>query len=235
LLRRKPGAIEIKGLGNDVFIILSNEASFSDIESDLINRLEKSKSFLAGIKIVLDTKDRILSLEELEKLRTILSEKFDIKIAFVRANSNETKEAVEQIGWKIETLNQESGKMADEMADEEETRTIIIRQTIRSGQKVSYPGNVVIIGDVNPGGEIEAAGDIVVFGKLRGVAHAGINGDNSSEIIALGLAPLQLRIAGIIRRSPDSDSITDHVPEVAKIKDGNIVIENLDKFRRGDG
>jgi septum site-determining protein MinC len=230
-LRRKPGAIEIKGFGNDVFIILSNEASFSDIESDLINRLEKSKSFLAGIKIVLDTKDRILSLEELEKLRTILSEKFDIKIAFVCANSNETKEAVEQIGWKIETLNQESGKMADE----EETRTIIIRQTIRSGQKVSYPGNVVIIGDVNPGGEIEAAGDIVVFGKLRGVAHAGINGNNSSEIIALGLAPLQLRIAGIIRRSPDSDSITDHVPEVAKIKDGNIVIENLDKFRRGDG
>ena len=231
MLRRKPGAIEIKGFGNDVFIILSNEASFSDIESDLINRLEKSKSFLAGIEIVLDTKDRILSLEELEKLRTILSEKFDIKIAFVRANSNETKEAVEQIGWKIETLNQESGKMADE----EETRTIIIRQTIRSGQKVSYPGNVVIIGDVNPGGEIEAAGDIVVFGKLRGVAHAGINGNNSSEIIALGLAPLQLRIAGIIRRSPDSDSITDHVPEVAKIKDGNIVIENLDKFRRGDG
>lgn len=231
MLRRKPGAIEIKGFGNDVFIILSNEASFSDIESDLINRLEKSKSFLAGIEIVLDTKDRMLSLEELEKLRTILSEKFDISIAFVRANSNETKEAVEQIGWKIETLNQESGKMADE----EETRTIIIRQTIRSGQKVSYPGNVVIIGDVNPGGEIEAIGDIVVFGKLRGIAHAGINGDNSSEIIALGLAPLQLRIAGIIRRSPDSDSRTDYVPEVAKIKDGNIVIEYLDKSRRGDG
>jgi len=231
LLRRKPGAIEIKGFGNDVFIILNNEASFSDIESDLINRLEKSKSFLAGIEIVLDTKDRILSLEELKKLRTILSEKFDIKIAFVRASSNETKEAVEQIGWKIEILNQESGKMADE----EETRTIIIRQTIRSGQKVSYPGNVVIIGDVNPGGEIEAAGDIMVFGKLRGIAHAGINGDNSSEIIALGIAPLQLRIAGIIRRSPDSNSETDYVPEVAKIKDGNIVIENLDKSRRGDG
>lgn len=231
MLRRKPGAIEIKGFGNDVFIILNNEASFSDIESDLINRLEKSKSFLAGIEIVLDTKDRILSLEELKKLRTILSEKFDIKIAFVRASSNETKEAVEQIGWKIEILNQESGKMADE----EETRTIIIRQTIRSGQKVSYPGNVVIIGDVNPGGEIEAAGDIMVFGKLRGIAHAGINGDNSSEIIALGIAPLQLRIAGIIRRSPDSNSETDYVPEVAKIKDGNIVIENLDKSRRGDG
>lgn len=231
MLRKKPGAIEIKGFGNDVFIILSNEASFSDIETDLINRLEKSKSFLAGIEIVLDTKDRILSLEELGKLRTILNEKFDIKIAFVRANSDETKEAVEQIGWKIEILNQESGKMADE----EETKTILIRQTIRSGQKISYPGNVVIIGDVNPGGEIEAAGDIVVFGKLRGIAHAGINGDNSSEIIALGLSPLQLRIAGIIRRSPDSDSETSHVPEVAKIKDGNIVIENLDKSRRGDG
>lgn len=231
MLRRKPGAVEIKGFGNDVFIILSNEASFSDIESDLINRLEKSKSFLAGIAIVLDTKDRILSLEELEKLGTILSDKFDLKVASVRANSNETKEAVEQIGWKTVTPSQE----AEKMADEEETRTIIIKQTIRSGQKISYPGNVVIIGDVNPGGEIEATGDVVVFGKLRGIAHAGINGDNSSEIIAIGLSPLQLRIAGIIRRSPDSDSKPDHVPEVAKIKDGNIVIESLDKSRRGEG
>ena len=118
---------------------------------------------------------------------------------------------------------------------DEETKTAIIRQTIRSGQKISYPGNVLIIGDVNPGGEVEAAGDIIILGKLRGVAHAGINGDDSSEIIALELTPLQLRIANIIRRSPDSNSEPEHVPEVAKIKDGNIVIENLDKSRRGDG
>ena len=149
----------------------------------------------------------------------------------MRANSDETKEAVEQIGWKIQIPVQETGKVMDE----EETKTLLIRQTIRSGQKVSYPGNVVIVGDINPGGEVEAAGDIVVFGKLRGIAHAGNSGDNSSEIIALGLSPLQLRIAGIIRRSPDSDSKPDNVPEVAKIKDGNIVIESLDKSRRGDG
>jgi len=229
-LRRKPGAVEIKGFGNDVCIILSSEVPFSDIELELIDKLEKSKNFLAGTEIILDTKDRILSREEMEKLGAILSSKFNMKIASVRTDSNETKEAAEQIDWKVEIPIQKEEKSADE-----ETRTVIIRQTIRSGQKIKYPGNIVIIGDVNPGGEIEAAGDIIVFGKLRGVAHAGINGDTSAEIIALELIPLQLRIAGIIRRSPDSESEPEHVPEVAKIKDGNIVIESLDKSRRGGG
>jgi len=230
LLKRKPGAVEIKGFGNDIHIILSSEAPFSDIELELIDKLEKSKNFLAGTEIVLDPKDRVLSSEEMEKLEAILSSKFHLKIAAVRTDSSETIEAAEQTDGEIETPRQEEEKLMDE-----ETKTAIIRQTIRSGQKISYPGNVLIIGDVNPGGEVEAAGDIIILGKLRGVAHAGINGDDSSEIIALELTPLQLRIANIIRRSPDSNSEPEHVPEVAKIKDGNIVIENLDKSRRGDG
>jgi septum site-determining protein MinC len=229
LLKKKHGAVEIKGFGNDIHIILSSEAPFSDIESELIDKLEKSKNFLAGTEIVLDPKDRVFSSDEMDRLQAILSSKFHLKIAAVHTDPKETIEAPKQTDEEIKTPGQEV-----ELVDEE-TKTTIIRQTIRSGQKVSYPGNVVIIGDVNPGGEVEAAGDIIIMGKLRGVAHAGINGDDSSEIIALELAPLQLRIANIIRRSPDSSSEPEHVPEVAKIKDGNIVIENLDKSRRGDG
>jgi septum site-determining protein MinC len=110
----------------------------------------------------------------------------------------------------------------------------IVRNTIRSGQKEYYSGSVVIIGDINPGGEVEAGGDIIVFGKLRGIAHAGSNGDTSATITAIGLNPLQLRIAGIYRRSPDSESEPESVPEIARIKDGNIVIESIDKYKRGD-
>jgi septum site-determining protein MinC len=86
----------------------------------------------------------------------------------------------------------------------------------------------VIIGDVNPGAEVVATGDIVVFGRLRGVAHAGAEGDTSAEIIALDLRPIQLRISGYIGRSPDLDLKTGGVPESARVEDGNIVVSKLE-------
>ncbi len=107
--------------------------------------------------------------------------------------------------------------------------TILVKRTLRSGQTVSYNGNVVIIGDVNAGAEVEAGGDIVIFGKLRGMAHAGLGGNKEAKIIALELSPIQLRIAGHISRSPDDEIKSDRGPEVAKLKDGNIIIEKLRK------
>jgi septum site-determining protein MinC len=231
-LKKKPSAVEIKGFGSDINVILSNEAPFSDIERELIRKLEKSRRYLAGTEIVLDAQERILDEEECVKLDMILNTVFDLKISFVRADSDETKKSAEMVGWEIE---QEIQKVEDEeMAKDDENSVVIVKNTIRSGQEESYPGSVVIIGDVNPGGGIEAGGDIIVFGTLRGVAHAGAYGNTSATITAIELRPLQLRIAGIFARSPDSNSEPESVPEVARIKDDVIVIESLDKFRRGD-
>jgi len=73
--------------------------------------------------------------------------------------------------------------------------TLYHRGTLRGGQALHNLGNIIVIGDVNPGAELIASGDIVVFGALRGVAHAGAQGDRSARVIALELAPTQLRIA----------------------------------------
>jgi septum site-determining protein MinC len=81
--------------------------------------------------------------------------------------------------------------------------TLFIRQTLRSGRVVDYEGNVVIIGDVHTGSEVVATGDIVVWGELRGIAHAGRSGDASAEIRALKIEALQLRIGEFIARRPD--------------------------------
>lgn len=103
--------------------------------------------------------------------------------------------------------------------------TKFIRSTIRSGQRIEEKGNIVIIGDVNPGAEIVAAGNIIVMGSLRGVAHAGRNGKKDAIVAAFNLEPTQLRIADIIARAPDSKEFESSIPEVATIKDGKLVIE----------
>jgi septum site-determining protein MinC len=100
-----------------------------------------------------------------------------------------------------------------------------VRQTIRSGQSLRHFGTVVICGDVNPGAEVIATGDIIVFGTLRGVAHAGATGDAGAQIVAINLRPTQIRIAGFIARSPDSASPPlSKYPEVARIQDDEIHI-----------
>ncbi|MCL6453161.1 MAG: septation ring formation regulator EzrA [Alicyclobacillus sp.] len=81
----------------------------------------------------------------------------------------------------------------------------IYRGTVRAGQQLLFDGDVVVIGDVNPGGEIAATGDIYVLGRLRGLAHAGCQGDEQAIIAAAEFAPMQLRIANWVSRAPETD------------------------------
>jgi septum site-determining protein MinC len=98
--------------------------------------------------------------------------------------------------------------------------------TLRSGQSISAVGTIVIVGDVNAGAELVATGDIVVWGALRGVAHAGAQGDEEAAVYALRLEPMQLRIARSIAIAPPHEKRARHaVPEVARIRDGKISIE----------
>lgn len=106
---------------------------------------------------------------------------------------------------------------------------LYLRQHLRSGQTVSHKGHLVIIGDVNPGAEVMAEGDVTVWGALRGIAHAGIGGNTDAEIRALKLQPIQIRIANAIARSPDKprykfSRFANSGPETARIIDGKIKI-----------
>ena len=102
---------------------------------------------------------------------------------------------------------------------------VLVRRTLRSGQVVQHPGHVVVIGDVNPGAEIIAGGDVVVWGKLRGIVHAGATGDDGAVVCALSLAPLQLRIGNHIARAPEGREDLLERPEMASVQDGEIVAE----------
>lgn len=99
---------------------------------------------------------------------------------------------------------------------------MLYKGTVRCGQKVSSPGGLVVLGDVNPGGELVAQGDIVVMGALRGLAHAGAGGQEGCVVSAVCMQPTQLRIAGLIAR-PDGFPPA-RCPEVAGVAAGNIEV-----------
>ncbi len=115
----------------------------------------------------------------------------------------------------------------------EKLPTLYIKKTIRSGQSITSDGNLVIIGDVNPGAEVAAKGDITIWGILGGIAHAGKEGNTQARIRALKMNAIQLRIADVFARRPDGvntpfiQKTNEFEPEEAKIYKKNIIINKL--------
>jgi len=127
--------------------------------------------------------------------------------------------------WAGGNLVQFPGKVGGDPEDLADENSILVQRTLRSGQSISYDGNIVIVGDVNPGAEVVASGNVVVMGYLRGVVHAGAGGDENAAVYAYRLQPTQLRIANHITRAPDGEETRSQDPEVARVKDGIVVIE----------
>jgi septum site-determining protein MinC len=96
--------------------------------------------------------------------------------------------------------------------------------TLRSGDHLQVGGSVLVLGDVNPGARVSAAGHVLVWGRLRGIAHAGCRGDGRARIVALELRPLQLRIGTAVARGPTEPPPAGFTEE-ARLEDGRIVID----------
>ena len=99
---------------------------------------------------------------------------------------------------------------------------------LRSGQVLETETSIIVIGDVNPGASIVSKGNIVILGSLKGTAFAGASGNEDAFVLALDMAPVQIRIADTIARSPDKPAREGaREPKVAFLEDGNIYIEPL--------
>ncbi len=155
---------------------------------------------------------------------------------FENSSSNMTTEIQSQ--EIVEVVNHEDAPIiepeeTDLESETESLPTLYLRKTIRSGQSISSDGNIIVIGDVNPGAEIIAKGDITVWGILGGIAHAGSDGNNLARIRALKLNPVQIRIGEIFARRPDTVNLPyiqktcEYIPEEAFAYKGNIVIKKL--------
>lgn len=179
----------------------------------------------------LSFEDNLKELEE--KLNSAF---FKSSVSIVDAGNFELSEEQKKI--LEETLKKHNSeilsyKFSDERKKKKNlsklTRNLkIINKTVRSGQKIEYEGDILVLGDVNPDAYIIASGNIIVMGALRGIAHAGANGDENAQIIALKLIPQQLRIAGYYTRSPDEDTNNEpNYPEKAYIENNRIYIEKI--------
>ena len=107
----------------------------------------------------------------------------------------------------------------------EGTDGLLVRRRVRSGQVLRHPGHIVVLGDVNPGAQLIAGGDVIVWGKLHGSVHAGALGDTQATICALDLSPSLIKIADAARMSrTDKERRKQRKPETAALHDQQITL-----------
>lgn len=208
--------VEFKGHREGIYLQFHTEAPMSEILTHLRSRLTGVSDFFKGAKVI-GILERDLETEEIEAVRAIITGEFGLEMV-----ENPVRKSPKLISNLEGIPEQDSQEETDLhiLGD-----TVFHRGNLRSGKRIESHGHLIVLGDVNPGAELIADGNIIVMGVLKGFAHAGRRGDENAYVAANKLEPTQLRIAGLITRSPDEGYEKPEYPELARIQGERIVFE----------
>jgi len=242
--------IDIKGIRDGLLIRVNDHPDFAVYEP-LRRELEQKRGFLHDSRVAVELGRRAMNSEQLTGLQTLLAD-HDLELWAVIADDSETRDIARELGLATRLSGsatdldgnalRHNGHAVSASAPSAEApsfptapssttapssptaNALLLRETVRSGRSVWHEGHVIVLGDVNPGAQIIATGNVIVWGRLRGLVHAGANGDTAAVICALDLSPTQLRIADQIAIAPDAGRAAP-IPEQAAIREGQIVAE----------
>ncbi|MEM9008439.1 MAG: septum site-determining protein MinC [Cyanobacteria bacterium P01_F01_bin.86] len=205
---------------------------WTELWEQLKHRLAAGDRFWqAGTTVHLITRDRLLDTRQLQAIAKALAD-VDLHLKRVHTTRRQTAVAAATVGYSVEQQTPVTHlKQTSETAGKPLDDPLYMEGTIRSGMEIRHAGTVVVLGDINPGGSVVAEGDIFVWGRLKGLAHAGSKGNTDCRIMALRMEPTQLRIAEKVARPPETPP-NEYLPEVAYIGDGGIRIALAKDFSR---
>lgn len=222
LMEPATSIVQIKGI-RDGLLATFADAPWEEQRIALLTQIDERSTFFLGARLAIDIGPQVLKVNDLVNLRDDLSER-NVTLWAVISESPTSEQTAQLLGLATRISKprpEETRHVLDTISND---NALFVNKTIRSGTRIEYPGNIVIIGDVNPGAEIVAGGSVVVWGRVRGMIHAGAKGDRSAFICALDLSANQLRIAE--ESSAMLKPQKDPKPEIASInKEGRLQAE----------
>ncbi|MDQ0219369.1 septum site-determining protein MinC [Peribacillus cavernae] len=204
--KRTQQNVMIKGTKDGLTLHLDDSCSFFELLKELETKLSANYQFQENdslIAVKVHTGNRYLSADQKEKIKELIRKKKKLVVDDIHSNVVTLDEARQ---WK------------------EENEITTVAKMVRSGQIIKVPGDLLLIGDVNPGGTVTAGGNIYVMGVLKGIAHAGFSGNEGAIIAASVMKPAHLRISDIVNRTPDGYTEDGHGMECAYIDENHQLV-----------
>jgi len=212
--------IQIKANRDGFILVPDPEASFPSIMAYIEQKLRESRSFFQRSDMILDLRERSLRTNEIAALHHVLAGKAGVKLVEVKMADD-----VSFVLGNAPSRPLPSPAAARfNVSHASEGSHIVVRSTCRSGTRIESSADCIVLGDVNPGAEIIAVGDVIIFGLLKGIAHAGATGNRSARIWALSIEPSQIRIADLVALPPRSNKATRKRYEIAEVQEGMIEV-----------
>ncbi len=235
--------IKVRGTRDGLVLGVPDDASAvppQEAAAALAAHLDGAEAFFEGAEVIIDFGEREISEEELVLYRRVLEER-EVVVRGFAATSPEGRAILRRQGFhplQLVEPARAAGGVAGALAagnvpaptptGQEATEALYLRRTLRSGARVRHHGNLVLVGDINAGAEVIASGDIIVWGQVRGMVHAGALGDDGAIICALALSPTQLRIGSHYALPPADKRAKKQDqggPERVRLENGQIVVE----------
>lgn len=222
--------VVIKSNRYGIVVILDKEMEFKELLEAVVEKFKESGDFFKGSQTAVAFEGRELSLSEEEELVEAITSNSKLEIACIVDQDEKREEHFRK------TIEEKMAQVAEPEGDGGQ----FYRGTLRSGQSLEAESSIIILGDVNPGANVIAAGNVVVLGSLKGTVYAGGSGDSHCFVVALDMDPMQIRIADVIARCSD-DSVRNTKrykrksktavmePQIAFVEDGSIYIESITK------
>ncbi len=226
--------VYLKPQGEYLLLMLpeaSEQEDWSVIKETLHHCLQgRDRVWQNEAPVHLIAKDRLIDSRQLQDLTDALAQA-DLNLQKVVTSRRQTAVAAATAGYSVTQQSRESFATQYSQPNPGLVEPLYWKSVLRSGMEISHPGTVILIGDLNPGASIVAAGDILVWGNLRGVTHAGADGNHQSRIFALRMEPTQLRIAENLARAPEKPP-NQYEPEVAYVTTEGIRLTKAQNFSK---
>ncbi len=212
---------ELKGLGGGVQAIVPPEVEEGQVADVLRRTLAEASAFLGRAAVTVVLPGRALDAAVLDAVARAMEAVPDAVLAAVTSQAPRG--------------GARAGARTSRAPTPHAGHPIVHAQTLRAGQEIRHGGDVVVLGHVHRGARVVAEGNVIVLGRLEGVAHAGALGDSGRFIYAAQFAPSQVRIGGHIATEPQEAarpaaeavgrSARPDGPEWARVEDEAIVVE----------
>jgi len=226
---QRSAVLRVIGRGLQAEIVLDDKLPFPELERGIRSYMARNPRWFEGANVTLNVGRRVLSIKEVTQIKEIMEREFKLTISGLWCGPEILETLISNnVQLPVEVITERERPAA--YGDMDWQETMLFKGTCRSGTTIHNNGNLVILGDVNPGAEVTAAGDILVFGRLSGLAHAGVEGNIKATILATSIDAHQVRIGPYIRFEGAENGAPvgtrpSGIPSLVRVESGQIVLE----------
>lgn len=208
--------VVIKGNKAGMSVFLDPDVPFEQLLEDIATKFQESAKFWGSVQMTLTLEGRKLTPSEEFQVINVITEHSQIEIlCLIDRDANRMKQCEKALNEKLMELSATTGQF--------------FRGNLREGESLESEASIVIIGDVGRGAKVTAKGNVVVLGELNGTVTAGVAGNRDAVIVAIDMAPMQLRIAEFSGKFQDKGRKLGRGPMMACVEQDTISIKSIKK------